>query len=65
VTRLTNLERNQSAPKPPFIKQQKDVTGWKARPQQEAKAYDTLKPVGMVKIEESQWFSPCQEPHLE
>jgi len=35
----------------------------KPRPQQEAKAPDTLKPVGMVKIEA--WFLPCQEPHRE
>jgi hypothetical protein len=44
MTRLTNLERNQSTPRPPFVRQQKDATGWKERPQQEAKAPDTLKP---------------------
>jgi hypothetical protein len=61
--RLTPLERNQFAPKPQFTRQQKDATSWKARPQQEAKAPDTLKPVGMVDREA--WCLPCQEPYRE
>jgi hypothetical protein len=60
---LTTIERNQSAPRPQFSRQQRDATGWKPRPQQEAKAPDTLKPVGTVDIEA--WCLPCQEPHRE
>jgi hypothetical protein len=63
--RLTTVERNQSAPRPQFTRQQRDATGWKPRPQQEAKAPDTLKPVGMVDTEQTPWCSPCQEPHRE
>jgi hypothetical protein len=63
--RLTTVERNQSAPRPQFARQQRDATGWKPRPQQEAKAPDTLKPVGMVDTEQTPWCSPCQEPHRE
>jgi hypothetical protein len=51
--RLTTVERNQSAPRPQFTRQQRDATGWKPRPQQEAKAPDTLKPVGMVDTKRS------------
>jgi hypothetical protein len=65
MNRLTSLERNQSALRPPFVRQQRDATGWKEKPQQEAKAPDTLNPVGMVNLEESPWCSPCQEPHPE
>jgi hypothetical protein len=57
---LTILERNQSAPRHLFVR--KEATGWKAKPQQEAKAPDTLNPVGMVNLEELPWCSPCQEP---
>jgi hypothetical protein len=35
------------------------------KPQQEAKAPDTLNPVGMVNTKETPWCSPCQEPHRE
>jgi hypothetical protein len=63
--RLTTVERNQSTPRPQFTRQQRDATGWKPRPQQEAKAPDTLKPVGMVDTEQTPWCSPCQEPHRE
>jgi hypothetical protein len=63
MSRLTNLERNQSAPRHPFIR--KEATGWKEKPQQEEKAPDTLNPVGMVNLEELPWCSPCQEPHPE
>jgi hypothetical protein len=61
--RLTTVERNQSAPRPQFSRQQRDATGWKLRPQQEEKASDTLKLVGTVGIEA--WCFPCQEPHRE
>jgi len=60
---LNTVERNQSAPRPQFTRQQRDATSWKPRPQQEAKAPDTLKPVGIVDIEA--WFLPCQESHRE
>jgi hypothetical protein len=63
MNRMTTVERNQSAPRPQFSRQQRDATGWKPRPQQEAKAPDTLKPVGTVDIEA--WCLPCQEPHRE
>jgi hypothetical protein len=63
--RLTTVERNQSALRPQFTRQQRDAIGWKPKPQQEAKAPDTLNPVGMVNTEETPWCSPCQEPHLE
>jgi hypothetical protein len=33
MTRLTNSERNQSTPRPPLVRQQKDAIGWKTRPQ--------------------------------
>jgi hypothetical protein len=42
MNRLTSLERNQSAQRPPFFRQQRDATGWKEKPQQEAKALTTL-----------------------
>jgi hypothetical protein len=48
MDRLTTVERNQSAPRPQFSRQRKDSIGWKLRPQQEAKAPDTMKPIGMV-----------------
>jgi hypothetical protein len=63
MNHMTTVERNQSAPRPQFSRQQRDATGWKPRPQQEAKAPDTLKPVGTVDIEA--WCLPCQEPHRE
>jgi hypothetical protein len=63
MTRLMNLEINQNALRPPFIRKQKDVTGWKERHQHEAKAPDSLKLVGVARIDESQWCSPYQEPH--
>jgi hypothetical protein len=63
MSRLTTLERNQSAPRHPFVR--KEPTGWKEKPQQEEKAPDTLNPVGMVNLEELPWCSPCQEPHPE
>jgi hypothetical protein len=61
--RLTTMERNQSISRPQFTRQQRDAMGWKLRPEQEAKAPDTLKPVGMVDIEKTPWCSPFQEPH--
>jgi hypothetical protein len=60
---MTTVERNQSAHKPQFFRQQRDATGWKPRPQQEAKALDTLKPIGTIDIEA--WCLPCQGPHRE
>jgi hypothetical protein len=65
MNRLTTLERHHSAPRPQFIRQQRENTGWKPRPQQEAKAPDTLNPVGMVNMEGSPWCFPCEEPHSE
>jgi hypothetical protein len=62
---LTTVERNESASRPQFTKQRRDATGWKPRPQQEAKAPDTLKPVGMVETEKASWCLPCQDPHRE
>jgi hypothetical protein len=55
--RLTIVERNQFAPRPRFASQQRDATGWKPRPKQEAKAPDTLKPVEMVDTEQTLWCS--------
>ena len=63
MNRMTTVERNQSTPKPQFARQQRDAIGWKPRPQQEAKASDTLKPIGTVDVEA--WCLPCQEPHME
>jgi hypothetical protein len=60
---MNTVERNQYAPRPQFSRQQRDATSWKPRPQQEAKALNTLKPVGKVDIE--YWCLPCQEPHKE
>jgi hypothetical protein len=60
---MTTVERNKSAPKPHFSRQQIDATGWKPGPQQEAKALDTLKPVGIGYTEA--WCLPCQVPHRE
>ena len=37
--------------------------GWKERPQKEVKISYNLNPIGLVNIDESQWCSPCQEPH--
>jgi len=65
MNKIKNMERNQPALRLPFVRQQKDATGSKTRPQQEAKALNTLNPVGMVNIEESPWCSPCQEAHQE
>ena len=65
MNRLTSMERNQSALRPPFVRQQRNVIGWKEKPQQEAKAPDTLNLVGMVNLEESPWCYPCQESHTE
>jgi hypothetical protein len=62
---LTTLERNQSTSRPQFTRQQRDSTSWKPKPQQEAKAPDILKLVGMVDTEQTTWCSPCQEPHKE
>jgi hypothetical protein len=61
MNHMTTVERNQSTPRPQFSKQKRDATDWKPRPQQEAKALDTLKPIGTVDIEA--WCLPCQEPH--
>jgi hypothetical protein len=58
---LNTVDMNQSTPRPHFTRQQRDSTCWKPRPQQEAKALDTLKPVGTFDIES--WCLPCQEPH--
>jgi hypothetical protein len=63
--RLTTIERNQSTPIPQFARQQRDATVWKPRTQSEAKAPDTLNPVGMVSSEKTPCCSPCQEPHQE
>jgi hypothetical protein len=63
MNRMTIVERNQFDPKPHFTRHQRDSTSWKLRPQQEAKAPDTLKPIGTVDIEA--WCLPCQEPHRE
>jgi hypothetical protein len=60
---MTIVERNQCAPRPQFSRQQRDATSWKPRPQQEAKAPDTLKPVWTIDIEA--WCLPCQEPPRE
>jgi hypothetical protein len=65
MNRLTNLERQHSAPRPQFTRQQKENTGWKLKPQQETKAHDTLTPIGMVNMEGSPWCFPCEEPHWE
>ena len=51
MNRMTTMEKTQSSPRPQFSKQQRDATSWKPRPQQEARASDTLKPVGIVDIE--------------
>jgi hypothetical protein len=48
MNRMTIVERNQSAPRSQFAREQR---GWKPRPQQEVKALDTLKHVGTVDIE--------------
>ena len=56
--RLTTVKRNQSTSRPQFSRQHRDVTVWKPRPQQEAKAPNTLKPVGMVDTEA--WCLPCK-----
>jgi hypothetical protein len=61
MNRMTTMERNQSAPRPRFVREHRDATGWKPRAQQEAKAPDTLKPVGTIYIEA--WCLPFQEPH--
>jgi hypothetical protein len=63
MNRMNTMERNQYSPRHHFSRQQRDATGWKLRPQQEAKAPDTLKPVGKIDIEA--WCLPCQEPHRE
>jgi len=60
---LTTVERNKSISRPQFSRQRRDATGWKTRPQQEAKALDTLKSVGIVHTEA--WCLPCSEPHRE
>jgi hypothetical protein len=41
MNRMTAVKRNQFAPRSQFARQQRDATGWKPRPQQEAKASDT------------------------
>jgi hypothetical protein len=58
---LTTLERYHHPSKPKFIRQPN--VGWKPRPQQEAKAPNTLDLFGMVCLEELPWCLPCQEPH--
>jgi hypothetical protein len=63
MNHMTIVERNQYAPRPQFVRKQRDAIGWKPRPQQEAKARDTLKPIGTVDVEA--WCLPCQEPHKE
>jgi hypothetical protein len=63
MNRMTTVERNQFSPTPQFSRQQRDAIDWKPRPQQEAKASDTLKLVGTIDIEA--WCLPCQEPHRE
>jgi hypothetical protein len=60
---LTIVERNKFSPRPQFTRQERDAIGWKPRPQQEAKAPNTLKPVGMV--DTKTWCLKCQEPHKE
>jgi hypothetical protein len=65
MIRLKTLERHHPAPRPQFIRQQRENTGCKPRPQLEAKSPDTLDHVGMVIMEGSPWCFPCQEPHLE
>jgi hypothetical protein len=57
---ITTVERNQSPSRPQLSRKQRDATGWKPRPQQEAKAPDTLKMVGMVNTKQTLWCSPCQ-----
>jgi hypothetical protein len=63
MNRMTTVEINQFAPRPQFSRQQRDSTGWKPRPQQEAKASNTLKPFGAHDIKA--WCLPCQVPHRE
>jgi hypothetical protein len=63
MNRLTTSKRNQSAPRPQVFRQPN--TGWKARPQQYAKAPNTLNLVGMVNTEEFPWCLPCNEAHSE
>jgi hypothetical protein len=48
---LKIVERNKSSSRPQFDRQQRDATSWEPRPQQEAKAHDTLNLVEMVNIE--------------
>jgi hypothetical protein len=63
MNRMDIVERNQSAPRPQFSRQKRDATSWKSRPQKEAKAPYSLKPVGTFDIEA--WCLPFQEPHRE
>ena len=60
---MNTLEINQSSPRPQFVRQQRESSSWKPRPQQEEKAPDTLKPFGTIDIEA--WCLACQEPHKE
>jgi hypothetical protein len=63
MNHMNTVERNQSAPRPQFTRQHRDAISWKPRPQQEAKAVDTLKPIGTIDIES--WCLPFQETHRE
>jgi hypothetical protein len=51
MVHLTTIEKNKYSPRPHFTRQKRHAIGWKPRPQQEAEALDTLKPVGIVEIE--------------
>ena len=59
MSRLTTLEGNQSSPRHPFVR--KEPTGWKANPQKEVKAPNTLNPIRMVNLEELPWCSLFQD----
>jgi hypothetical protein len=63
MNHMNTIEINQSSPIPQFSRQQRDATDWKPRPQQEEKAPNTLKHVGIVDIEYRSL--PCQETHRE
>jgi hypothetical protein len=62
---LTTVDRNKSVSRPHFTRQQRDYTGWKPMHQQEAKAPDTLKLVGMIDTKQRDWCLPCKELHIE
>jgi len=66
MNRITNLKREQQAPKPPFKGQpQKSIQACRARPSNEQRVPNTLYPSNVISQEETPWCLTCGDSHWE